>query len=180
MKNGIEVVILVFKLSLCQQACFHSVSSKTFQLNHIQFYFSECNFFSSYMFCLISTFYWNLSKQLFISIFFPLLVTWNWLMWCVIICTYVVVPPLRCFGMLLSPGQKVSNSNMHLLDMVSHSLLSFSYENNFFALIKNNLAYLELANNCFFYSSSIKFFSVLSVVVILLTSEKCTACFSLF
>lgn len=27
--------------------------------------------------------------------------------------------PSRCFGMLLSPGQKVSNSDMHLLDMVS-------------------------------------------------------------
>ena len=27
--------------------------------------------------------------------------------------------PWRCFGMLLSPGQKVRNSDMHLLDMVS-------------------------------------------------------------
>lgn len=31
---------------------------------------------------------------------------------------YFVFHHVRCFGMLLSPGQKVRNNDMHLLDMV--------------------------------------------------------------
>lgn len=39
-------------------------------------------------------------------------------------CSQPVFFSLRCFGMLLSPGQKVRNSDMHLLDMVSRRLSS--------------------------------------------------------
>lgn len=61
--------------------------------------------------------------------------------------------PLRCFGMLLSPGQKVSNSNMHLLDMVSYSVPSFFTWKNFSPPInKCNLTYL--VNNWLLHSLS--------------------------
>lgn len=72
----------------------------------------------------------------------------------IIICTSAVVPPPRCFGMLLSPGQKVSNSNMHLLDMVSHSLFPIIFLDGF-GLWKNVLHALVCFENhqCFIHAS---------------------------
>lgn len=47
----------------------------------------------------------------------------QYMMWCIILLPHNlnhIYLLSRCFGMLLSPGQKVRNSDMHLLDMVRH------------------------------------------------------------
>lgn len=60
------------------------------------------------LFCLSSSSSFSLFFPYVILLFFPHL--------CISLCSFVVLT--RCFGLLLSPGKNVKNSDMHLLDLV--------------------------------------------------------------
>lgn len=79
---------------------------------------------------------------------------------------YLLCLPSRCFGMLLSPGQKVCNSDMHLLDMVSRIHYQITYQPFILQLtdLQNNnlLTHLLLAKYCNF-SKNLKSVALYSI-----------------